>query len=191
LIHFRVKYTLRISGILFLVIVLNGMIFNKTTAGYSHFWSMVKGDTWSNEWKQLASLLHKKEYYVPVIFYPEYNQALISDGLQVSRDIVPEKKSGFYLKDELPVHSIIVLNASGNTAKQIPVIAELYSRDVKIAQLTPYYKTNQTKRFIYFLNTQTKKTADSLVFLNDIHLPVAINTHIRIVSYKKNPVKVN
>jgi hypothetical protein len=139
---------------------------------------------WSYEWKQLAPLLKNKEHYIPIVFYPAYKQSIQTENLESSLDRIPKNQSGFSFKDELSVHSIIILNAVENRREQIPILADLYHDGRKISQIKPFYKTDASMRFIYFL-CDRPNTADSIAFLNYLYEPAVINTHVRIVSYKK------
>jgi hypothetical protein len=182
--HFIPKYTLKACFVLFFIFVTNGFVFNNAAISFPHFWRMTKDDLWSYEWKQLSPLLKNKDYYIPVVFYPAYKQAMMTKDLEVSNDFIPKKQSGFSLEGQKNVHAIILLNSSGNKEKEVPMIAETFHKCNKISQLKPYYSTSHNMRFIYFLNEKTVPV-DSVVFLNHMHEPIKINTHIRIVSKTK------
>jgi len=76
------------------------------------------------------------------------------------------------------------LNASENKKEQQAVKAETFYKGEKNSSVAALYPTEPCMRFTYFL-INSRKPADSISFVNQLKQPALINTHIRIVSYKK------
>lgn len=177
------KFKKDASNLLFSLLFINGMMFNNVSLMFPEFWKMTQNDKWSNEWRKLAPLLKQKEYYVPIIFYPEYKQNICTDGLEVAYDILPINESSFKMPTSLNLNSLIVLNKFELSNDNFPFYVELYHNHIKKNVWKPFYQPNNDCRFIVFTNN-TACESDSIVFKNRKFKNIKLNTHIRVISEK-------
>jgi len=185
LIKLKCKYAKKLSIIFFSLLLFYGFFSCKNTYLFPEFWSLVRNDRWSEEWKHIAPLLRQKEYYLPIVFYPAYKQNMCTRGVETALDISPGNQSSFKLSTPVKVSSVIVLNQSLASVNEMPFYAELFLGQLKVKTLIPFYPPDSNNRFIIF-NSKGNSSADSIAFKNKRGESVQLNSHIRLVSWKEN-----
>ena len=172
----------RTAASVFLILLVSGTLFFRQACHmYPEFWRETRGDLWSREWKELTVLLREKEFYIPIVFYPEYKEYMKTPGLETAIDFLPHNSVSIQLPDELPVHSIIVLNKSCVEPNEMVHRVELYHQHKPSAQINALYKPLKGFRFGVFIGSNTPM-ADSIVFIGVHGKPLPIDTHVRIIS---------
>lgn len=175
--------TRALSGIALILLLTSGIIFHHTAFVYPEFWSTSKHDNWSREWSKIAPILKNKEFYIPIVFYPEYKQNMHTHKLGVYSDILPDNESSFGFRDTVSLHSVIVLADESKIPEKHPTTMSFFRNGEEIGRVKPYYKFEQRFRFIIFVTDKPALT-DSIVFYNSENNPAILNTHLRVICHK-------
>jgi len=157
-----------------------GFITHGAFVSYTEFWPLIRGDNWSKEWSKLVTEIDKRDFYIPVVFYPEYKQYVKSENMEVLEEILPENDEYISFPEPLSVSTIVLLILENDNMEHVANKIKLYCHYGKIHEFQSLYEHEKSFRFVIF-DCDEDILTDSIVFYNDKNEVVTLSTHIRII----------
>ncbi|PLX07020.1 MAG: hypothetical protein C0596_12870 [Marinilabiliales bacterium] len=165
---------------LLIIMTFFALFFNKAFVAFPEFWSLTKGDNWSREWSKLIHQFDKDEFYIPIVFFPEYKQYVKTENLDIIAEYLPYNESSFGLNKAIPVRTIIVLLKAESETTEIPCKMQTYCCGHKEHEVNSLYKHEKNFRFVVF-DCNENIITDSIVFFNIDNELVLLDTYIRVI----------